>query len=120
MADADDADDEEEDPEAVAIARANPVIIKLDFREVGSNDDMWDEIDRKLGFKHFGRNLDALVDVLRGGFGHFTVDEYVKLVVLGKDVAAARCDRWPKVVEVINESLDGECGERVAAVEWSD
>ena len=37
-----------------------------------------------------------------------------------KDVAAAHCDRWPKVVEVINESLDGEYGEQVAAVEWSD
>ena len=56
---------------------------------------MWDEIDRKLGFEGFGRNLDALVDVLRGGFGHFTVDEYAKLVVFGKDVAAAHCDRWP-------------------------
>ena len=38
----------------------------------------------------------------------------------GEDVAAAHCDRWPKVVEVINESLDGEYGEQVAAVEWSD
>ena len=114
------ADADEEDPEAVANARANPVIIKLDFREVGSNDDMWDEIDRKLGFEGFGRNLDALVDVLRGGFGHFTVDEYVKLVVFGKEVAAAHCDTWPKVVEVINQSLEGEYDEQVAAVEWSD
>ena len=115
-----DADEDPEDAEAVANARANPVTIKLDFREVGSNEDMWDEIDRKRGVEGFGRNLDALVDVLRGGFGHFTVDEYVKLVVFGKDVAAAHCDRWPEVVEVINESLDGEYGEQVAAVEWSD
>ena len=81
---------------------------------------MWDEINTKLGFDGFGRNLDALVDVLRGGFGHFQSSEYIKLVVYGKAVAAAKYGKWALLEETINESVDGKYGEQVAAVEWRD
>jgi hypothetical protein len=55
----------DEDAQQEAAARANPVTIELDFRQVHSNDDVWDEIDRKLGFDDFGRNLDAFVTARR-------------------------------------------------------
>ena len=111
---------EEEEEEEEARARANPITIELDFRQVGSDVDMWDEINAKLGFDDFGRNLDALVDVLRGGFGHFENWEYVKLVVHGRAVAAAHCSKWAGVQEIIDESVEGVYGEQVAAVEWCE
>ena len=110
----------DEDAQQEAAARANPVTIELDFRQVHSDDDAWDEIDRKLGFNGFGRNLDAFVDVLRGGFGHFTVNEFAKLVVRGKQTAAAHCTKWGKIQKILDESVDGEYGEQVTAVEWRD
>jgi hypothetical protein len=112
----DDADEAQREQEA----RANPITIELDFRQVGSADDLWDEIDRKLGFDGFGRNLDAFTDVLRGGFGHFQPWEFIKLVVRGKQAAEAHYPKWSILEDGINNSVAGEYGEQVAAVEWAE
>jgi len=43
----------------------------LDFSNISSEADLWDEVNKKIGFGGFGRNLDAFEDILSGGFGHF-------------------------------------------------
>jgi len=44
---------------------------ELNGNSFGNMDTFYDEVERKLcpGFEGFGRNLSALNDVLRGGFG---------------------------------------------------
>lgn len=41
----------------------------LDGTRVDGLDGFWDEVTRSLSLAPWGRNLDALEDVLRGGFG---------------------------------------------------
>ena len=51
----------------------------LDGHNMKNDDEFFDEIHRVLcpGFKYFGRNWDALNDVLRGGFGEFELGENI-------------------------------------------
>ena len=53
----------------------------LDGRYMLNNKPFSQEIQRVLcpSFKKMGKNLDALVDVLRGGFGEFEYGEKVEL-----------------------------------------
>ena len=96
----------------------------LDFSPAQTNDDLYDEIQEKLGFPEFGRNLDAFIDILRGGFGHFEYDEYVNLTVKGrKHVQSSQANggsmsKWKGIEEVLMESLDGD--EMVRSIEWID
>jgi RNAse (barnase) inhibitor barstar len=48
-----------------------PVIFRIDGRKVKSVNDFYREIGRSVNGPggYFGRNLDALADCLRGGFG---------------------------------------------------
>lgn len=48
-----------------------PVVFRIDGRKVTSADDFYAEIGRAVNGPggYFGRNLDALADCLRGGFG---------------------------------------------------
>lgn len=47
----------------------------LDGRKIRSEEDFYDQIDAQIGCP--GRNLDALVDVLRGGFGFEAGEEII-------------------------------------------
>jgi RNAse (barnase) inhibitor barstar len=50
---------------------AGPVIFRMDGRKIKSANDFYREIGRSVNGPggYFGRNLDALADCLRGGFG---------------------------------------------------
>lgn len=52
-------------------AGSRPVIFRIDGRKVKSADDFYREIGSAVNGRggYFGRNLDALADCLRGGFG---------------------------------------------------
>lgn len=53
--------------------------------------------------KHFGRNLDALVDVLRGGFGVFAVGE--KVDIIWKEKKANRnISKYSEIVAIFEAS----------------
>jgi hypothetical protein len=93
--------------------------VVLDFSRAASEDDVWVTIRAGLcpNFAEFGANLDALVDVLRGGFG---VGTPFKLRILGKDAAKAAvgAGRWQQIETTFDESVAGEFGEDVESVEW--
>lgn len=99
-----------------------PVKIVLDFSRVDTLDDLWDEINSKIGFPDFGRNLDALVDLLRGGFGHNdqAAGQEFALVVVGRTRARDRVSKWRDVEETLSDSVKQEYGEAVASIEWAD
>lgn len=48
-----------------------PVVYRLDGRRIASVDDFYAEMGRAVNGRggYFGRNLDALADCLRGGYG---------------------------------------------------
>lgn len=93
--------------------------VLLDFSVVSNEDEMWATIREGLcpRFTHFGSNLDALVDVLRGGFG---IDTPIKLRILGRESAmnAVGCARWQMIEMIFTESLEGTYGEDVESIEW--
>ena len=51
----------------------------LDGHNIKTQDNFFDEIHRVLcpGFKFFGRNWNAVNDILRGGFGAFELGENI-------------------------------------------
>jgi ribonuclease inhibitor len=79
----------------------------IDGKRIKSIDDMYDELSRQLNFPpHFGRNLDALYDVLSTDLaGPYKIiwhypkeskavlgDQYEKIKAVLKEVAAERKD----------------------------
>lgn len=50
----------------------------------GSKHDFHSEINKNLcpKFKRYGKNYNAFVDILRGGFGEFQEDESVEITVI--------------------------------------
>lgn len=54
----------------------------LDGHNMKTEDEFYDELQRVLcpGFKHFGRNWNAVNDILRGGFGMYELGEEILLV----------------------------------------
>ena len=52
-------------------------------------DDFYSEVQRVLcpDFKKIGRNLDAFVDVLRGGFGTFNLGEEIEITIRNRKFA---------------------------------
>jgi RNAse (barnase) inhibitor barstar len=52
-------------------AKPEPVVFRIDGRKIKSANDFYREIGRAVNGPggYFGRNLDALADCLRGGFG---------------------------------------------------
>ena len=95
--------------------------VTLDFSRAVSEDDVWATVRAGLcpNFAGFGANLDALVDVIRGGFGVHTP---LKLRIVGKGAAkaAAGAGRWQQIQTTFDESVAGEFGEEVESVEWVD
>ena len=89
----------------------------LDFSAADSLDEVYDEINARLGFDGFGRSLSAFTDLLRGGFGHFN-DEQITLTVVGRERAKRQVKQWADIEEVITESVEGEYGEQVKSVVW--
>lgn len=57
----------------------------LDVSKVKTTDDFFDEVHRVLcpDFKSFGRNWNAFIDILRGGFGPFEENESVEIILQG-------------------------------------
>ena len=93
--------------------------VALDFSSASTEADLWAEIKRGLcpQFNDFGANLDALVDVLRGGFGVATP---LTLKISGKAAAeTAAGNRWRHFEAIFSESPNGQCGEQVDSVEWA-
>lgn len=68
----------------------------------GAAQDFYTEAGRVLcpGFKGFGRCLDALRDVLRGGFGAFDVGEQIKITIRSHHSLSSR------ILEVFVEARD--------------
>lgn len=93
--------------------------VTLDFSGASTETDLWAEIKQKLcpGFSKFGANLDALVDVLRGGWG---VPTPLILKIKGRDAATAAAGqrRWRLFDETFTDSVKGEYGEDVGSVDW--
>lgn len=64
------------------------ITVVLDGNAFDSLDSFFDEVERKLtrGLDfEFGRNLNAFVDVLRGGFGVHDYEEPLKLIWLNSE-----------------------------------
>jgi hypothetical protein len=100
---------------------ATVLAFELDFSEATTMNGVWDEVNLKLGFDGFGRNLDALTDVLRGGFGHFQPWEEIRLVVRGRPGARERVGPgWAEVEATLAEAPAQEYGEMVSSIEWAD
>ncbi|MFQ5831095.1 MAG: barstar family protein [Candidatus Thorarchaeota archaeon] len=61
----------------------------IDGHNMRSVDKFWDEVQRVLcpDFKYFGKNLDALVDILRGGSGAFEQGETIRLRLIHQNYA---------------------------------
>jgi RNAse (barnase) inhibitor barstar len=71
-------------------------------------DGFYDEVQKVLtdNFTGFGRNFDAFVDILRGGFGRFDYGEPIELIWMNfdkskKDLAAAKKQSGPTFYEII-------------------
>ena len=92
-------------------------VVTLDFSAATSEEDLWATIKAGLcpKFTKFGCNLDALVDVLRGGFG---IDTPIKLRIIGRVAAKAATQRWQQFEETFDEAVEGEYGEEVESLEW--
>ena len=60
-------------------------------------DDAYHVFNNKIGFSEFGFNLSALIDILRGGFGHFEYDEDITLIILGQNNAEDKVEDWNEI-----------------------
>ena len=84
-------------------------MIKKKFIIDGNNfsdlDGFYDEIRRVLtdNFEGFGRNLDALDDVLEGGFGKF--DEYENIILIWKNFDKSKKELKPEILKKLVEIL---------------
>mmetsp|Transcript_21597 Transcript_21597/g.47266 ORF Transcript_21597/g.47266 Transcript_21597/m.47266 type:complete len:134 (+) Transcript_21597:210-611(+) len=56
-------------------------------------------------FPGYGKNLDAFVDILRGGFGSFEYKEHIRLHVRGVRSASQFLRRdWKVILEILQEA----------------
>jgi len=84
----------------------------IEGSRIHDKESFYDEINRVFcpDFKGMGHNLDALVDVLRGGFGTFEYDE--KIIVEFNDYKNAQKNLgeayFSKIIEVFHEEEDLE------------
>ena len=77
-----------------------------------SQDLFYDEVQKILcpGFKHFGRNLSAFNDILRGGFGKFELHEEIILKISNKKSLKKNLGEnfLKKIIQVIESSINVE------------
>ena len=73
----------------------------LDFSNCKNLNEVYHVINNKIGFAKFGFNLDALVDILRGGFDHFDEDDDV---VLRITPIRDRVEEWETIIEIMKEA----------------
>jgi RNAse (barnase) inhibitor barstar len=76
----------------------------LNGEKIKSLDSFYDEVQEVLfgGGKGFGRNLDALVDLLRGGFGVFDYNE--RIVIIWKNYhLSSRFEKKKEVIEIFEK-----------------
>jgi len=64
-------------PKPVPGTQSQKKTFVLDFSQASSLDDAYNVINAAIGFAQF--DLDAFVDILRGGFGHFEYGEEIKV-----------------------------------------
>jgi RNAse (barnase) inhibitor barstar len=76
----------------------------LDFSTCTSIKDAYTVINDKIGFSEFGYNLDALDEILGGGFGHFKEHEEIILVIKGRENGFDKIKDFEKILKVIEES----------------
>ena len=76
----------------------------LDFSNCNNLNDAYNVFNNKIGFSEFGFNLSALIDILRGGFGHFEYDEDITLVILGKNNAEDKVEDWDEIKKIMDEA----------------
>lgn len=86
---------------------SNKISFEIDGNNFSNLSEFYDEIERKLtknlDFK-IGRNLDALNDVLRGGFGTYEYEEPFTLV--WKNIEKSKNDfGYKATIEYYNENL---------------
>lgn len=77
----------------------------LEGRLITSLDAFYDQIENQFG--PFGRNLDALVDVLRGGFGAHKMGEDI-VIEWRQFGASARFENKRTVVEILETAPNVE------------
>jgi RNAse (barnase) inhibitor barstar len=76
----------------------------LDFSNCNNLDDAYHVFNNKIGFSEFGFNLSALIDILRGGFGHFEYDEDITLIILGQNNAEDKVEDWDEIKKIMDEA----------------
>lgn len=76
----------------------------LKGEKIKSLDSFYDEAQEVLcgGWKGFGRNLDALNDILRGGFGAFDCNEEIVVIWKNFHLSSSFKDK-KKIIEVFQE-----------------
>ncbi len=67
--------------------------------KIKSLDSFYDEVQEVLGGRGFGRNLDALIDLLRGGFGLFDYQEEI-LVVWKNFHLSSSFEKKKQIIEI--------------------
>jgi RNAse (barnase) inhibitor barstar len=96
------------------LQRPRPIQFELDGARIASTEDFYDEVSRVLiPGQSWGRNLDALNDILRGGFG--TPDEGFQLVWLHHATSRERLG-FPETVRQLEKRLTTCHPSNVAAV----
>lgn len=80
--------------------------ITIDGTNFDDLETFYDEVSLKLcpGFDDFGRNYNALIDVLRGGFGFHDYEEPVELVWIDSSKSKRDLgDEFSHILEIIRE-----------------
>ncbi|NWF95738.1 MAG: barstar family protein [Candidatus Thorarchaeota archaeon] len=84
----------------------------LDGSNMVSVDGFYDEVQRVLcpDFSGFGRNLDALNDILRGGFGTFEYGDQIRIRIVNVHKMRMNLEAsfFRHVMEVLEESENVE------------
>jgi len=77
---------------------------ELDGSKMKNLDQFYDEVEKTLtkSFK-MGRNLDALNDVLRGGFGVFDSGESIVLTWKHSKKSKAELPKYDRIIDVIRD-----------------
>ncbi len=80
----------------------SPKIFILNGQQMESTEAFWDEIQRVLcpKFAKFGRNFDAFIDILRGGFNSYEFGEEIIIRLKNRNYA------FKKIGNTIGKAID--------------
>ncbi len=79
----------------------------LNGRNMTSEKAFWDEIQRVFcpNFSNFGRNWDAFIDILRGGYGLYELDEKINVKIINRKFARKTIGKpFSKTVQILQKT----------------